>query len=913
MSATADDIDGDSLKNDYETNVLHTSPYSADSDGDGWTDYAEAIVLYVKSTNTFNPLIADEPSLDLEIASAPQFYLLSTNSENKTTTTAVTSGSTQTIGKGTTSNTSLSFSLLNAWGFAINGGYSGLEGLFISGTADYNGSFTKSDGYSFAQNESEQYQKSLSRLQSKAVAENVTYKGGRIVVGVKLKNKGNISYKVNDVALTLCTFAPNNKTVLTSVCALKSASSQVLTLNSNSETGVLSYSADVTTDQLDEILKNRYGVAVQLAGYTISITSPNGTTQDFTMSNTKVGNMTGLLAVDYGNAFPSRTTREFAVATKTHPNTSNTGLADLYYPMTLHELLVTTQLYSQMEFDDKGRIIKVGGVGPETTPERSDATPGSWYILKTYNENGQKMQKCYGSTGSHCITDYSVDTLPVSTHDNIIISYSIDGDGDGVPYSVEKVALTSDASVDTDGDGMTDAQEIYGFERGGITFVTNPLSNDTDKDLLLDDTDPNPLVPAWSSVSKLDGLYLSTDGTSATEIAVTLPDTAQMVVGSTSYYAIQLSLQSDRVYFKADNSLSAPNSKITLLTLSQFFDEKGSGTVLDPGKYNYVLGLEIGSTVCAVKVESKDQSNTSYYVLGIDSNLKTPGGLNADVDITASKYSKQILLNWPSVQDTRREYYILTRSIGAPSADTLSYGTVQTIIAKGAEGFGTDPWYVAIDKDETSYIDTRANYNTQYSYTITPVALKNEGEVLELGKASPSDSVTTTRSPKATLTLTPISIEIANASSEADSSEYYWSFWAGPGDLSTATKLSVVSEENRVKVGKELKIQGQSKSFQTSLTKKDITSTTQVNLYQVLTEYWALASDVEIVNNDKYACHLSYDSDSDTWSVYYGEKEVGSELSRKTIDKYTQLFTLQYNYENRAYFITYSCTWVDVE
>lgn len=59
------------------------------------------------------------------------------------------------------------------------------------------------------------------------------------------------------------------------------------------------------------------------------------------------------------------------------------------------------------------------------------------------------------------------------------VTVKIDTDGDGIPNEEEKSLGTNPNLKDTDGDGLTDGEEVY-------LYSTNPLKQDTDEDGLLD-------------------------------------------------------------------------------------------------------------------------------------------------------------------------------------------------------------------------------------------------------------------------------------------------------------------------------------------------------------------------------------------------------------------------------------------
>ena len=97
---------------------------SIHTDGDGWDDYEEIIKLWNKETNTFNPLIADLPKLEIELVSAPKIFYKYTTSESKTQQESLNTTETGTFSHSTNStnsrSSSFSFSLASYFSLSLN-------------------------------------------------------------------------------------------------------------------------------------------------------------------------------------------------------------------------------------------------------------------------------------------------------------------------------------------------------------------------------------------------------------------------------------------------------------------------------------------------------------------------------------------------------------------------------------------------------------------------------------------------------------------------------------------------------------------------------------------------------------------------------------------------------------------------
>jgi hypothetical protein len=76
------DIDGDGLSNDVERFTHKTSPYLADTDGDGWDDSEEVSNYVAEYPPKFSPLVADLPAIELQLASHPYIHMDYTTNES---------------------------------------------------------------------------------------------------------------------------------------------------------------------------------------------------------------------------------------------------------------------------------------------------------------------------------------------------------------------------------------------------------------------------------------------------------------------------------------------------------------------------------------------------------------------------------------------------------------------------------------------------------------------------------------------------------------------------------------------------------------------------------------------------------------------------------------------------------------
>ncbi len=491
------DYDADGLTDWEEVYKYFTDPSSKDTDGDGWTD-GEEKELYSSSTKTFSPLIADTPDLQVVITGDPSIgYTYSLGTSGTESTSESISGG-KTGNRGSTNTSTYSHSVTSQWsekfGFSITGGLK--AGWEIHAEESYGRNNTNGDSYTYSQNQSDGWSQSWSNGKSKSESKTKTLTSASIKVPIKLKNPSPISYNVKSITFSITRVA--NNTTRDTVPIVTIQKNDVGTIAPGDETKEFFISEKLpNTDvgqKLEELLKYSNGFKVEIVGYTITMfKSGFNAANDFTQALTKVKAKTASVYIDCGPE-SGRSPKTYNIAVKGLYNPHASSLDDLYQPVTLKYvfdkiLKLTPNSASGYELGDKasgypGFIKSIYGI-----TNKKDLKNGAWYIGIQTVEDERNKAYLYTPSSNGFV---DLESIILKAGDQVSIIYDVDKDGDGILRNEELIRGTSDEKEDSDGDGLSDYKEIYGWYEPNIGLDekystvnkvhTNPCSTDTDGD-----------------------------------------------------------------------------------------------------------------------------------------------------------------------------------------------------------------------------------------------------------------------------------------------------------------------------------------------------------------------------------------------------------------------------------------------
>lgn len=489
LPPNADLFDGNELNN------RGTSPTLADTDGDGKTDFEEY------DDPVRSQLIAEIPEvaisfegdvdvrLNVEYAEAvgQQFQYGTTMSQSRTASTSRTDSTTKS--HEVSIEQSIQFSPFK-WG-ETKIGYE----------------YGHSQSTSFTQSSSQTAQREHSRYMQDSTTKTESVASGSISLGLRATNTGVSTYELGTLGLTIQQFqllrengltVPSFKTVAT-----LNPGFQGITLKPGDTSPLIRLAAEnVNASLIKEFLANPTTLQYETAAF--ELLSIDGINFDFITEQTFA--RTAFIEVDFGNGSIER----YRVATNVQRDENANFLG-----ITLGEIMqgILQIPYTIIENPEQAGQMVLASVRGET-----GSLPHSFWVVTT--------------TGDATDT-VSFDDIVVRAGDSVRLLFLIDSDSDGVYDLSEELFGSDDGNNDSDGDGLSDKEEIVdGWEVGPVirdgvavtepyVVFSDPTSVDADGDGLTDQeelaagTDPSNFDTDGDGLS--DGFEVANDDNDPSE------------------------------------------------------------------------------------------------------------------------------------------------------------------------------------------------------------------------------------------------------------------------------------------------------------------------------------------------------------------------------------------------------------
>lgn len=645
------DTDGDGLTDYKEIYVYHTDPFSKDTDGDGYEDRYEVNYSNLE-VGAFNPRTADIPEITIELAGEPVIYRNYTVSNAKGETVSKTINETS-GGSYTSTNANASTkSTTHGWNVGVKIGYSSKTGASIEGSFGYNGSKTSSATATYTTASAKNWSTAISNGKTYTSTETQTNNGGQIIVPVKITNSGNITYTVDNMVISLKALKVIGENEYVTVGSFP-AIDKITVINGSAEGVTRNLTLTLNNDQLELLLKNSAGFKLDLESSLIS-TQHDGKTINFTETYTQTKAKCADLCISFGALNKDKPDRNYKISTKTKYNPTAANLESVYTPISLKEALEYVGIREDSAENpvdnnfklvlDNGKIKGIGGVvASEYSPDHD------WYIMVTHVDiDGKINQKFYTNhtgAGDQVSYDYDINDILIKPQDIVSVFYDVDKDNDGVSATEEAFYGTSDENVDSDGDGLTDFEEIYGFLKNGTLFRTNPADEDTDGDAYFhpdnaadwnDKNDENPVASSSTDKALMKEILCSVTGKDDSFTAAANPSEGNYLVEQTAYEYLYLKpvprFKGSAVSYKKVDAYGKPTGDyISTDGLNQI------KITLAPEKQNEIM----------IKLISPDGTGTNEFVVKVNSEYVS----YEDNVVTSSSKS------WKSLEMYLEQYY----------------------------------------------------------------------------------------------------------------------------------------------------------------------------------------------------------------------------------------------------------------
>lgn len=425
QNSASKDSDGDGLSDKDETTRYFTAVHIKDSDGDGISDGEEVLEYGFNPTANpyrFNPLIADLPTIKIDISTVPKLRLNYTDSQGqqKSASNANGGANIKTDSSSDASGASVSIAIEKKTKLGTETG----------GEFSVKGTLARS--YSHTDVETRTDQKTWNRIQSETNATKRITDSGEISIGINIENSSYLPFTLTHLTL-VASFYDGNDILPIATLGYNSGnggfSPTTFAPFERSNTLLFSQNA-LNLDTALSILKDGRSIIVEPALYELS----NKDGKPFDFSRGDVSAKCAQILIDYGVL---RVQEQYYVSTLgTHGNGTAVSLEHLLHDALHMPFTTTTHLNSLRE------VV-------ETNSSR-------WVIQHTHSNGITRETTRYDWQ----LSEYNVSSVILNAGDTVAIVYLSDTDGDGVGIREEILNGTDPKLADTDFDGLQDDIEI---------------------------------------------------------------------------------------------------------------------------------------------------------------------------------------------------------------------------------------------------------------------------------------------------------------------------------------------------------------------------------------------------------------------------------------------------------------------
>lgn len=496
------DSDGDGLPDVDETNVYHTDPRLADSDGDGLDD------AYEVNDPGVSPLVAELPVIQFSVASGATASVVinytretQEGSETKREQSDFTSRSSSSHHQTSTEHFTKNTEEISAeMSYSTMGGASGS----VSASASFEESTTSMNSNSWSNETATSAEATLGAIEQ--IDSSWQASDGTIRVGFTAKNVGTRAVDIDKLAITAHLRDLSDPTVTSTLTTLYPGgqNDSTMSLDVGEEVSLIAQDDALAYELGMKALRNPRGLEFAIGDYDLV----DGTTLDidYSLVSSQSNSRTSIITIDYGrtSADEDNLVDVFVIATGAardeRGNPIGMTVAECFELITearsdSPDVIAFTTAESNKSGED-GHLILDSIVRDNVEYANQENASGTGYE--------RKWVWMSSASNASTITDFG--ELLLKPRNVLRLSYVVDQDGDGLVAHVEDRYGSSDESEHSDGDGLSDFDEISSANG----FITDPTNADTDKDGENDDVElANGTDPTFAEPPEpTEGVYL---------------------------------------------------------------------------------------------------------------------------------------------------------------------------------------------------------------------------------------------------------------------------------------------------------------------------------------------------------------------------------------------------------------------
>jgi len=435
------------------------NPNLLDTDGDGISDFDEIKKFGFDPANDpckFNPLIADMPSVKIELMSPPYFQIKYdyTNGSSASSSTERSSSSTQSV------TTSVEAGITLHQEASVATQVTAKAGILEWGGAQMTGTLMLFAEESLTLTSEQAWENSQTLTDAEALenSHEVASSEAKMAITVRIRNTGHTAFTLKNLVLSGTTVDRMGSSILRPIGNLEYEGSSALSSGfpestlapGDSITGLTFSNRLLYVDTAKQMLRDSSNLYVGVAAYEIA--DPlTGLPSNAQM--TEIGAKTAAILIDY-DTYSARDTEKFRVATNIVEGAPGVSL----------KTILERYLHLPCE---TGAVNGKTGLTKLRTYGTSSMEHTRWVITHVFHEAGELNSSTYDPT----MESYDLATITVKAGDLVSLMYVVDKDGDGLPHRLERAMGSDDTVIDSiPGDAYPND---YAWYLGG-----HPIQND---------------------------------------------------------------------------------------------------------------------------------------------------------------------------------------------------------------------------------------------------------------------------------------------------------------------------------------------------------------------------------------------------------------------------------------------------